>query len=223
MPTNSLIPLRWLLALSLICAVTISAPALAKTPALVVIGDSLSAGYGMRAEQGWVHLLSERLRERAAPYQVVNASISGDTSRGGSARLGILLKKFDISIAIVELGGNDGLRGIELGSTEKNLQGIIDRTRKKYPEVRVVIAGMQIPPNLGPEYSEQFRAMFPRLAEKNKAQLIPFLLEGVGGVAELNLPDGIHPTVQGHEIVAENVWRVLKPLLEEPEKFNNNN
>ena len=114
MPTNSLRPLRWLLAWSLICAVTISAPALAKTPALVVIGDSLSAGYGMRAEQGWVHLLSERLRERAAPYQVVNASISGDTSRGGSARLGILLKKFDISIAIVELGGNDGLRGIDL-------------------------------------------------------------------------------------------------------------
>ena len=193
-----------------------------KGGAILFFGDSLTAGYGIDPAQAFPALIQGKIDSLKWDFEVVNAGLSGETSAAGLRRIDWILRR-SVDILVLELGGNDGLRGIELGSTEKNLQGIIDRTRKKYPEVRVVIAGMQIPPNLGPEYSEQFRAMFPRLAEKNRAQLIPFLLEGVGGVAELNLPDGIHPTVQGHEIVAENVWRVLKPLLEEPEKFNNNN
>tara|TARA_B100000676_G_scaffold253706_1_gene259642 strand:+ start:1601 stop:2236 length:636 start_codon:yes stop_codon:yes gene_type:complete len=211
MPTNSLIPLRWLLALSLICAVTISAPALAKTPALVVIGDSLSAGYGMRAEQGWVHLLSERLRERAAPYQVVNASISGDTSRGGSARLGILLKKFDISIAIVELGGNDGLRGIDLAQTRKHLGDII--TRLQAAGAKVLLLGMQIPPNLGPRYTTAFKELYPALARTHTTALVPFFLTDVAAHGDLMQSDGIHPTAAAQPQLLDNVWPYLQPLL----------
>ena len=211
MPTDSLIPLRWLLALSLICAVTISAPALAKTPALVVIGDSLSAGYGMRAEQGWVHLLSERLRERAAPYQVVNASISGDTSRGGSARLGILLKKFDISIAIVELGGNDGLRGIDLAQTRKHLGDII--TRLQAAGTKVLLLGMQIPPNLGPRYTTAFKELYPALARTHTTALVPFFLTDVAEYGDLMQSDGIHPTAAAQPQLLENVWPYLQPLL----------
>ncbi len=211
MPTNSLIPLRWLLALSLICAVTISVPALAKTPALVVIGDSLSAGYGMRAEQGWVHLLSERLRERAAPYQVVNASISGDTSRGGSARLGILLKKFDISVAIVELGGNDGLRGIDLAQTRKHLGDII--TRLQAAGAKVLLLGMQIPPNLGPRYTTAFKELYPALARTHTTALVPFFLTDVAAHGDLMQSDGIHPTAAAQPQLLDNVWPYLQPLL----------
>jgi acyl-CoA thioesterase-1 len=118
-----------------------------------------------------------------------------------------------IDVLVLELGGNDGLRGLPAETTRKNLQAIIDQTKAKYPEAKIILAGMKVPPNMGRDYSRQFDAIFPDLARKNKAALIPFVLEGVGGVRQLNLPDGIHPTAKGHEIVAANTWKVLEPVL----------
>lgn len=185
--------------------------------AILFFGDSLTAGYGIEIEQAYPALIQAKIDSLNWTFEVINAGLSGETSAAGLRRIDWILRR-EIDILVLELGANDGLRGIALESTKKNLQGIIDRTKRKYPHVRVVLAGMQIPPNLGTDYSARFRDLFPELAKENKAQLIPFLLEGVGGVAELNLPDGIHPTVQGHEIVAQNVWQVLKPLLEERRK-----
>ena len=185
--------------------------------AILFFGDSLTAGYGIDIEQAYPALIQAKIDSLKWTFEVINAGLSGETSAAGLRRIDWILRR-EIDILVLELGANDGLRGIALESTKKNLQGIIDRTQKKYPHVQVVLAGMQIPPNLGTDYSARFRDLFPELAKENKAQLIPFLLEGVGGVAELNLPDGIHPTVQGHEIVAQNVWQVLKPLLEERRK-----
>ena len=185
--------------------------------AILFFGDSLTAGYGIDIEQAYPALIQAKIDSLKWTFEVINAGLSGETSAAGLRRIDWILRR-EIDILVLELGANDGLRGIALESTKKNLQGIFDRTKKKYPHVQVVLAGMQIPPNLGTDYSARFRDLFPELAKENKAQLIPFLLEGVGGVAELNLPDGIHPTVQGHEIVAQNVWQVLKPLLEERRK-----
>lgn len=146
------------------------------------------------------------------PWRVVNAGLSGETSAGGMRRLGGILRH-RIDLFVLELGGNDGLRGIAPGTTQANLQAIIDGVRKKYPAVRSLLAGMQMPHNLGPDYTRAFAAIFPALAEKNHAVLIPFLLEGVGGVPHLTQDDGIHPTAAGHVAVAETVWTVLRPLL----------
>ncbi len=143
---------------------------------------------------------------------MINGGQSGETSAGGLRRLGWFFKR-KIDVLVLELGVNDGLRGFNVEVTKANLQVIIDRTKKKYPNVKVVLAGMQLPPNLGPEYAAKFRAIFFDLTNKNKTSLIPFLLEGVGGVARLNFPDGIHPNAEGHKILAENVWNVLEPLL----------
>jgi len=144
---------------------------------------------------------------------VVNAGVSGDTSADGLARIDWLLKQ-PIDVLILELGGNDGLRGLTASATKTNLQEIIDRVENKYPQAQIVLAGMQMPPNMGQDYLDAFRRIFPELAESNHAALVPFLLEGVGGRPELNQPDRIHPTAEGHKIVADNVWKVLKPLLE---------
>jgi acyl-CoA thioesterase-1 len=145
-------------------------------------------------------------------YTVVNAGVSGDTSADGLNRINWLLKR-KIDFLILELGGNDGLRGIPVSATKSNLQSIIDRVRQKYPQAQLILAGMQMPPNMGENYTKAFQEIFPDLARKNQAALIPFLLEGVGGQADLNQPDRIHPTVEGHKIVADNVWKVLQPLL----------
>jgi acyl-CoA thioesterase-1 len=134
-------------------------------------------------------------------------------------RIDWLLKR-RVDVLVLELGGNDGLRGIPPAATRTNLQAIIDRTKQKYPQAQVVIAGMQMPPNMGDEYNEAFKKIFPELATANRAALIPFLLEGVGGKPELNLPDLIHPTAEGHRIVAENVWKILKPVLEKGVSIN---
>jgi len=157
-------------------------------------------------------LIQQKIDSRGWNFRIINAGQSGDTSAGGLSRIEWLLKT-PIDILVLELGANDGLRGIPVDVTRKNLQAIIDRTKEKYPKVKVVVAGMQMPPNLGREYGEQFRAIFLELARRNRAELIPFLLDGVGGVAELNLPDGIHPTARGHELVANNVWKFLEPLV----------
>jgi acyl-CoA thioesterase-1 len=179
---------------------------------VVFLGDSLAAGYGLDEGQAFPALVGERIRERDWPFRVVNAGVSGDTSAGGLRRVDWLLRQ-RVDVLVLELGANDALRGLPLDATERNLEAIVERVRAASPEVEVVLAGMMAPPNLGPDYAERFRALFPRLAERLDLHLVPFLLEGVGGRSELNLPDGIHPTPEGHRVVAANVWRVLEGVL----------
>lgn len=179
---------------------------------ILVLGDSLAAGYGLEPGQAFPLLLQDKIDAAGLPFEVINAGLSGDTSAGGLRRLDWLLKR-KVEVLVLELGGNDGLRGLSPETTKTNLQAIIDRTKAKCPQAKILIAGMQMPANMGPEYVKEFRQIFPDLAQANKAALIPFLLEGVAGRGELNLPDRIHPTAQGQEIVAQNVWKVLKPLL----------
>ena len=180
---------------------------------IVILGDSLAAGYGLDPSEAFPAVLQKKVDDAGLRFAVVNAGVSGDTSAGGLRRIDWLLKR-SVDVLVLELGGNDGLRGIPVGLTRTNLQSIIDRTRQKYPQAKIVIAGMQMPPNMGAEYAAAFEKIFPDLAKANNSALIPFLLEGVGGKPELNLPDLIHPTVEGQKIVANNVWAVLKPVLE---------
>lgn len=179
---------------------------------ILILGDSLAAGYGIQREEAFPALLQKKIEDARLPYRIVNGGVSGDTTAGGLRRIDWLLKQ-PVDVLIVELGGNDGLRGIPPAETKKNLQGIIDKAKQKYPHVRVVVAGMQMPPNMGDDYTKAFAEVFPAVAKANQASLIPFLLDGVGGKTELNQPDGIHPTPKGHEVVAENVWKVLGPVL----------
>ncbi len=184
----------------------------ASSRVILFLGDSLTAGYGLDPAQAFPALIQQKLSSWNRSFRVINAGLSGETSAGGLRRINWLMRqKFDV--LVLGLGANDGLRGISPEVTRQNLQGIIDRTKNKYPNVKVVIAGMQIPPNLGKDYSDRFKQLFFELAEKNEAFLIPFLLQGVAGKPELNLPDGIHPTAEGHKVVAENVWSVLRSLL----------
>jgi acyl-CoA thioesterase I len=183
-------------------------------PAVVVLGNSIAAGYGLEPEEAFPALLQDRIDSLGWDFEVVNAGLSGDTSAGGLRRIDWLLQR-NVAVLVLELGGNDGLRGIPTQVTRDNLQGIIDRTRELRPDARIILAGMQIPPNMGAEYANRFAEIYPRLAEANDVALIPFVLEGVGGVRSLNLPDGIHPTARGQEIVADNVWDVLRPILED--------
>jgi acyl-CoA thioesterase I len=178
---------------------------------IVVLGDSLAAGYGLDPAQAFPALLQQRIKEAGWNFKVINAGVSGDTSAGGLRRLDWLLKR-KVDVLVIELGGNDGLRGLSPRAMKKNLQAIIDRTREKYPAARIVIAGMKMPANFG-EYAVEFARVFPELATENKLPLVPFLLEGVGGDPKLNLPDRIHPTAEGQKILADNVWLVLKPIL----------
>lgn len=180
---------------------------------LLVLGDSIAAGYGLDREEAFPALIEEKIKEAGLNYRVINAGESGDTTAGGLRRISWHLRQ-PIDVVLLELGGNDGLRGIAPEETEKNLQGIIDKVRAKYPEAKIVIAGMEMPKNMGEEYVSKFREVFPKIAKENSAALVPFLLEGIAGKAEFNQPDRIHPTAEGHRIVANNVWKVLKPVLE---------
>ena len=180
---------------------------------IVVLGDSLAAGLGVDPAEAFPALLQKKIEAAGWSDRVVNAGVSGDTSADGLGRIDWLLKQ-RIDVLILELGGNDGLRGLPPSSTQANLQAIIDRVKRKYPNALILIAGMQMPPNMGEEYDGAFRKLYPDLAAANHAALIPFLLEGVGGKPELNQPDQIHPNVEGHKIVADNVWKVLYPLLQ---------
>lgn len=179
---------------------------------IVFFGDSLTAGYGVGPDQAFPQLIKHRIDSLHLPYQVVNAGVSGETSSGGKNRIGWVLRQ-PVDIFILELGANDGLRGIPVAGTTANLQAIIDSVRTSFPKARIILAGMQVPPSMGSTYSTAFRDLFPRLAVKNKAALIPFLLQNVGGIPRLNQHDGIHPTAEGHKILADNVWKILKPLL----------
>jgi acyl-CoA thioesterase-1 len=186
----------------------------AERKTVVVLGDSLAAGYGLDPSEAFPARLQKLIDEAGWNFTVVNAGVSGDTTAGGLRRIDWLLKR-KVDVLLLELGGNDGLRGIPVAVTRTNLQGIIDRTRKKYPDAQVVMAGMQMPPNMGEEYNIAFQRIFPDLAKTNHVTLVPFLLEGVGGKAELNQPDNIHPTAEGHTLLAQNIWKILKPLLAE--------
>ncbi|MFN3386647.1 MAG: arylesterase [Candidatus Thermochlorobacter sp.] len=179
---------------------------------ILFLGNSLSAGFGVDPSQAFPALIQKKIDEQKLAYKVINAGLSGETSAGGLRRIDWLLRQ-KVDILVLELGGNDGLRGISVETMRSNLQGIIDRARAKYPDIKIVIAGMQAPPNLGAEYTNAFKNVFPELAQKNRAALVPFLLEGVGGNPKLNLPDGIHPTPEGHRIIAQTVWKVLEPML----------
>lgn len=186
-----------------------------KTASNVILcfGNSLTEGYGVKANEAYPALLQNKIDSLNLNYQVVNAGISGETTSGGKNRLSWVLKP-NVKIFILELGANDGLRGIPLKETEKNLQEIIDTVKSKLPEAKIVLAGMQIPPNLGQEYTNGFKAIFPRLAEKNNTSLIPFLLQNVAGNPDLNQADGIHPTAKGYKIVVENIWKVIASLIQ---------
>ncbi|MBT8280285.1 MAG: arylesterase [Muriicola sp.] len=180
---------------------------------IVFFGNSLTAGMGLEPEQSFPAVISDKLDSLNLDYFVINAGISGETTAGGESRIGWLMRD-PIDVFILELGANDGLRGIPLSETRENLQAIIDTVKENNPGVKIVLAGMQIPPNMGPEYTSEFRQIFPDLAEKNEVYLIPFLLEDVAGIPELNQADGIHPTIEGQRIVAENVWEILQPILD---------
>lgn len=182
----------------------------AETTKILVMGDSLSAGYGIDIEQGWVNLLEKELTKKRA-IQIINASVSGETSSGGNTRLPALLAEHKPDIVILELGGNDGLRGQPLKLLEKNLQAMIGASKKI--EAKVLLAGMQIPPNYGARYSNQFKELYPKLAEQNQLGLIPFLLEGIGGNETLVQRDGIHPTAEAQPIIVKNVMPELEKLL----------
>ena len=183
------------------------------TPKVILFyGDSLTAGYGLSTEEAFPALVEKKLNKNEKVVRVINAGLSGETSAGGLTRLDWVIKQ-PIDIFILELGANDGLRGLPLEETQKNLQSIIDKVKTKFPKVKIVVAGMMVPPNMGPEYTTKFQKIFPDLAKKNNAALIPFLLQDVAGNEKLNLGDGIHPNVEGHKIVADNVIKILQPLL----------
>ena len=179
-----------------------------------MVGDSLSAEYGLRRGSGWVALLETRLQERKLPYRVVNASISGDTTSGGRSRLPALLTQHQPAVVVIELGGNDALRGLPLEMTEQNLRAMTQAAQKA--GARVLLAGMQMPPNYGATYTQQFAALYARVAQAQKAALVPFFLKGVADAADplsLFQSDRIHPNEQAQPLMLDNVWPVLAPLL----------
>jgi acyl-CoA thioesterase-1 len=185
-----------------------------KRKRILFFGDSLTAGYGLEdpsdAFPGQIRRIIDSL---GLPWDVVASGLSGETSAGGAGRIGWVASREKVDILVLELGANDGLRGVSPNETQKNLQSIIDQIRKLYPDVRLVMAGMQSPPNMGKLFTDSFQSVFPALARENDMELVPFLLEGVAGDPELNQADGIHPTREGHRLVADNVWKVLAPML----------
>tara|TARA_B100000929_G_scaffold122992_1_gene97384 strand:+ start:583 stop:1236 length:654 start_codon:yes stop_codon:yes gene_type:complete len=181
---------------------------------ILFFGDSLTAGYGLEKGEGFPEILQQKIDSLGLSYQVVNAGLSGETTSGGKNRIDWVLKQ-NVDVFVLELGANDGLRGIPIAETRQNLQEIIDFVREQNPDIEIILAGMQIPPNMGQDYTSEFREIFPDLAEENDVYLIPFLLEDVAGIPELNQQDGIHPTAEGQQILAENVWEVLKPVIQQ--------
>ena len=181
---------------------------------ILFFGNSLTAGYGLEdpSTQSFPSLIQEKIDSLELPYRTINAGSSGETTAGGKSRISWLLKT-RIDVFVLELGANDGLRGLPVAQTAENLQAIVDSVKLKYPSAKLMLLGMEVPPNMGDSYTSSFRVIFRELAEKNEMSLVPFLLEGVAGVPRLNQKDGIHPTAEGQKIVAENVWNELKKLL----------
>ena len=179
---------------------------------ILFFGNSLTAGYGIDPEESFAGRTQSRLDSLKKEYRVINGGLSGETTAGGLSRLDWFLEK-EPYLFVLELGGNDGLRGIALTETKKNLLAIVDKVRAKYPNTKIILAGMQIPPNMGQEYTEEFKAIYPAVAKEKNIELIPFLLEGVAGNPDLNLPDGIHPTAEGHRLVMETLWPYISKAL----------
>jgi acyl-CoA thioesterase-1 len=181
---------------------------------VVFLGTSLTAGYGLDDQTvRFTDRLQAKVDSAGLPFEIVNAGVSGDTSAGGLRRIGWLLRA-PVRVLVIELGANDGLRGLPIAAMRGNLQAVMDSARTRYPDVRLVLAGMEAPPNLGPGYGSEFQSVFAELARENEAVLIPFLLDGVAGRPDLNQVDGIHPTVEGHDRVSETVWAYLEPVLQ---------
>lgn len=201
--------------LSLIFTLLFACPLQAQnndTKSILFFGDSITAGLGVDKSQAFPALIQERIDSLGLNYEVINGGLSGETSAGGLRRIDWILQR-DIDVMILELGGNDGLRGIDLNSTKDNLQQIIDKVKTRNPDVQIILAGMQVPPNLGQDYTRQFENIYPELAEENDLPLIPMIMDKVGGSEELMQSDGLHPTPKGHKVIAETVWQVLRPLL----------
>jgi acyl-CoA thioesterase I len=186
-------------------------PSSPTAPVILVFGDSLSASYGVPRELGWVNLLQQRLQQRGLPHRVVNASISGETTSGGLSRIAEAVRTHQPSLVLVELGANDGLRGLPIEQMQQNLDKII--ATNEAAKARTILIGMMIPPNYGPRYTQSFNASFRELAEAHKLPLVPFLLEGVAGNPSLNQDDGLHPRAEAQERLLDNVWKVLAPAL----------
>lgn len=179
---------------------------------ILFFGNSLTAGYGIEQDDAFTGLTQDRIDSLGLNYRVINGGLSGETTAGGLSRLDWFLED-EPAIFVLELGGNDGLRGILPSESKKNLLGIIDKVRAKYPNTEIILAGMQIPPNMGQDYTDEFKNIYPEVAAEKNVKLIPFLLEGVAGDPALNLPDGIHPTEAGHKIVFETIWPYINELI----------
>jgi acyl-CoA thioesterase-1 len=179
---------------------------------IVFVGTSLTAGFGLDPDSSFTSLIQRRIDSLGLSYDVVNAGVSGETSAGALRRIGWVMRQ-PADVVVLEVGANDGLRALNVDSLQSNLQHIIDTVRATHPSARIVVVGMEAPPNLGARYTSAFRRVYPDVAKKNDAMLLPFLLKGVGGVDSLNQADGIHPNSRGERIVAETVWRTLAPLL----------
>ncbi|MDO6818873.1 arylesterase [Zobellia sp. 1_MG-2023] len=185
-----------------------------ETKRILFFGDSITAGYGLDdSNDAYPGVVQQKIDSLNLDYTVINSGVSGETTAGGRSRIDWVIKQ-DIDIFVLELGANDGLRGVDLSESRANLQGIIDVVREKSPDTKIILAGMQLPPNMGDKYTTEFRQLFIDIADKNDIGFIPFILKDVGGVAALNQPDGIHPTIEGHKIVANTVWETLQPLLQ---------
>ena len=190
----------------------LAAPLRAQQPVILVVGDSIGAAFGLPVEQGWPHLLETRLRTAGHPHRVLNASVTGDTTRGGLARMPDLLERHAPSIVIIELGGNDGLRGISTREMRQNLEDMVDLARAA--GARVLLAGMRLPPNYGPAFTERFHRVYHEVARAKDVALVPFLMEGVATDEDLMQADGIHPNAAAQPRLLENLWPALRPLLE---------
>lgn len=188
----------------------------AKKLRVILLGDSITAGYGLEnAADAYPALLQKKVDSAGLAFTIVNAGVSGDTTAGGLRRVVWAMGK-EADMLLIALGGNDGLRGIPAKETKSNLEGIIARARTRFPDIQVILAGMRMPPNFGPEYTREFAAVFGTVAKEQKTDFVPFLLENVGGLPKLNQDDMIHPNPEGQKIVAENVWKILGPLLKPP-------
>lgn len=183
-----------------------------KKQTILFLGDSITAGYGLDLKEAYPALVQKKIDALNLPYHVVNAGLSGDTTSAGEQRLHWVLRQ-KVAVLVLALGANDGLRGIPADTTKENLQKMINFAKSRNPSIKILLAGMRMPPNYGKNYTTQFAALYPALAEKNTIILIPFLLKNVGGIQKLNLPDRIHPTAEGQALVANNVWAKLFPVL----------
>ncbi len=201
-----------LLTTILLCLIWVNSSHSDDDKTVLVFGDSLSASYGIEEEQGWVNLLSEKLRQAQSPYSVINASVSGETSTGGLSRLPAALAEFQPSVVILELGGNDGLRGLPLATLQANLEEMVSLSQQA--GAKVLLAGIQIPPNYGPRYTEPFYALFSEIAEAEQLPFVPFLIDGIPQQPGLMQNDGIHPRAEAQHMILDNVWPVLEPMLQ---------